>query len=152
MVNTECSTDSRKATLGPVIAEDEAAPLCEATPLCHGLLTVAQSRDRGTTGTYTRKRPAVASLSRWRWFDRVSIGFWLGGATLGTGGCIVGACMPYHHPVGIAISVIWWGIYWGCFGASLGALFGSFTGSHRSRGTTRSPRCWKSTSIVLGRL
>jgi hypothetical protein len=35
--------------------------------------------------------------------------------------------MPYHHPVGIAISVIWWGIYLGCFGASLGALVGLFT-------------------------
>jgi hypothetical protein len=35
--------------------------------------------------------------------------------------------MPYHQPVGIAISVIWWGIYFGCFGASLGALFGSST-------------------------
>jgi hypothetical protein len=35
--------------------------------------------------------------------------------------------MPYHHPVAMSISVIWWGIYLGCFGASLGGLFGSFT-------------------------
>ena len=128
MVNTECSTDSRKPTLVPVTAEDE------ATPLCHGLLTVAPSGDHATTGTCARKRQAVARLSRWRRFDRVSIGFWLGGATLGTGGCILGACMPYHHPVAIAISVTWWGIYLGCFGASLGALFGSFTDKNgRSR-------------------
>jgi hypothetical protein len=31
MVNTECSTDSRKATLVPVMAEDEAAPLWESS-------------------------------------------------------------------------------------------------------------------------
>jgi hypothetical protein len=132
-MNTKCSTESPKAPLVPVVAEDEAAPLCEATPLCHGL-NVARSRDRATTGgdraatgTSTRKRQAVARLSRWRRFDRVSIGFWLGGAVLGTAGCILGACMPYHHPVGVAISVIWWGIYFGCFGASLGALVGLFT-------------------------
>jgi hypothetical protein len=121
MVNTECSTDSRKPTLVPVTAEDEATPLCHGSP-DRGTV----SGDRATTGsaptdTCARKRQAVAGLSRWRRFDRVSIGFWLGGATLGTGGCILGACMPYHHPVGIAISVIWWGIYLGCFGASLGA-------------------------------
>jgi hypothetical protein len=39
-------------------------------------------------------------------------------------GCILGACMPYHHPVGVAVSVIWWGIYCGCLGASIGSLVG----------------------------
>jgi hypothetical protein len=112
MVNTEYSTDSRKPTLVPLIAENEA-----------------------WTGTIRAgTRPAVASPSRR--FDRVSIGFWLGGATLGTGGCILGGCMPYHHPVAIAISVIWWGIYIGCFGASLGGLFGLFTHCAPSSGRT----------------
>jgi hypothetical protein len=32
--------------------------------------------------------------------------------------------MPYRHPVGVTISLLWWGIYLGCFGASIGALLG----------------------------
>jgi hypothetical protein len=57
----------------------------------------------------------------------VTIGFWLGGAGMGTGGCLLGALMPYHHPVAVAISVLWWGIYFGFFGASVGALVGVLT-------------------------
>jgi hypothetical protein len=51
-----------------------------------------------------------------------TIGFWLGGAVFGIGGCVLGVCMPYHHPVAVVISTLWWGIYLGCFGASVGAL------------------------------
>jgi hypothetical protein len=57
-----------------------------------------------------------------RWFDRVAIGFWLGGIVLGTAGCVLGASLSYHHPVARVISVLWWGIYLGCLGASIGAL------------------------------
>jgi hypothetical protein len=32
--------------------------------------------------------------------------------------------MPYHHPVAVAISVVWWGLFWGGFGTWLGALAG----------------------------
>jgi hypothetical protein len=60
-------------------------------------------------------------------FSPVTIGFWLGGAGLGTGGCLLGALMPYHHPVAVAVSVLWWGIYFGSFGASVGALVGLLT-------------------------
>jgi hypothetical protein len=112
-VNTESFTESRKATLVPVIAETDA----------------------GTGTTRAEARRVVATPSRR--FNRVSLGFWLGGATLGTGGCILGACMPYHHPVALAISVIWWGIYLGCFGASLGALLGLFTQGAPSSGRTQ---------------
>jgi hypothetical protein len=59
-----------------------------------------------------------------RRFDRIILGFWLGGVLLGTAGCVLGACMPYHHPVARVISVLWWGIYCGCLGASVGALPG----------------------------
>jgi hypothetical protein len=59
-----------------------------------------------------------------RRFDRVAIGFWLGGVALGTGGCILGACMHSRHPVGVTAGLVWWGIYLGCFGASIGALLG----------------------------
>jgi hypothetical protein len=52
----------------------------------------------------------------------LTIGFWLSGGLLGPGGCILGVCMPYHHPVAVVISVLWWGIYLGCLGASVGAL------------------------------
>ena len=81
------------------------------------------------------RNPSPSSLEAWqgavrspnvrlrRRFDR-TIGFWLGGALLGVGGCILGSCMPYRHPVAVTISVLWWGIYLGCFGASLGALLG----------------------------
>jgi hypothetical protein len=58
---------------------------------------------------------------------RHTIGFWLGGGLLGTGGCVLGVCMPYHHPVAVMISALWWGIYLGCFGASVGALIALFT-------------------------
>jgi len=68
-----------------------------------------------------RGHPAAGRLRRR--FDR-TIGFWLGGALLGVGGCILGVCMPYRHPVAVTISVLWWGIYLGCFGASIGALLG----------------------------
>jgi anti-anti-sigma factor len=60
-------------------------------------------------------------------FSPRTIGFWLGGGLLGTGGCILGVCMPYHHPVALVISALWWGIYFGCFGASVGALIGCLT-------------------------
>ena len=62
-----------------------------------------------------------------RRFNRVTLGFWLGGLVLGTGGCILGACQPYRHAVAVTISVLWWGIYFGCFGASIGALVGLWT-------------------------
>ena len=71
-------------------------------------------------------RPPREHLAAGRWrrrFDR-TIGFWLGGALLGVGGCILGIGMPYRHPVAVTISVLWWGIYLGCFGASIGALLG----------------------------
>jgi hypothetical protein len=65
---------------------------------------------------------ALGSLAHTGWFSPVTIGFWLGGAGLGTGGCLLGALMPYRHPAAVAISVLWWGLYFGCFGASVGAL------------------------------
>ena len=58
-----------------------------------------------------------------RRFNR-TIGFWLAGLSLGAVGCLVGASMPYQHPVGVAVSVVWWGIYFGCLGMNLGALVG----------------------------
>ena len=57
---------------------------------------------------------------------RSTIGFWVGGGLLGTGGCILGVCMPYHHPVAVVISALWWGIYLGCLGGSVGALIAMF--------------------------
>jgi hypothetical protein len=74
--------------------------------------------------------PQPFDFSRRR-FDRVGIGFWLGGIALGTVGFIVGACMPYRHPAGVTISVLWWGIYLGCFGASIGAGIGCLFGLWR---------------------
>ena len=72
-----------------------------------------------------------------RRFDRV-IGLTLGGIVLGTGGCILGASMPYRHPVGITISMLWWGIYFGCLGVWLGAVLGASVERIRSRLSERS--------------
>jgi hypothetical protein len=69
------------------------------------------------------KAQAPTKLFRRR-FDRVTLGLSLGGVVLGTAGCIIGACMPYRHPVAVTLSVLWWGIYLGCLGAALGALLG----------------------------
>jgi hypothetical protein len=60
-------------------------------------------------------------------FDRATIGLILGGLLLGAAGCILGAVMPYRHPVAVSMSMIWWGFYCGCFGASVGALIGLLT-------------------------
>jgi hypothetical protein len=75
------------------------------------------SRDSQAVSAGTRHEPR-------RRFRPAVVGFWLGGLALTAGGCILGACMPYRHPVAVAISVLWWGIYLGFFGASVGALLG----------------------------
>jgi hypothetical protein len=67
---------------------------------------------------------ALGSLVHTDRLSPVTIGFWLGAAGMGTGGCLMGALMAYRHPVAVAISVLWWGIYFGAFGASIGALLG----------------------------
>jgi hypothetical protein len=56
-------------------------------------------------------------------FDRVS-GFLVGGIVLGTTGAVLGACLPYAHPVASILSALWWAVYFGCFGANIGALLG----------------------------
>jgi len=117
MVNKERSKDNQKPTLVPVIAKDEV-------------------RNRAA---WVGGRQTVASLSRWRRFNRATIGFWLAGATSGIAGSIFGACMHYHHPAAIVISMIWWGIYLGCLGASIGALFGMFTTCNPRSGGTKAP-------------
>ena len=72
--------------------------------------------------------------------DRVAIGLFLGGVVLGTAGCILGACMPYRHPVGVTISILWWGIYLGCLGASIGAGIGGLVGLLWDRTPVSTPR------------
>jgi hypothetical protein len=65
--------------------------------------------------------------ARRRRLARRAIGFWLGGGLLGTAGCILGVCMPYHHLVAVVISALWWGIYLGCLGGSVGGLIALLT-------------------------
>ena len=68
--------------------------------------------------------PALRSLANPGRFSPVTIGFWLGAAGMAVGGCLLGALMPYCHPVAVTMSVLWWGLYFGCFGASVGAIVG----------------------------
>jgi anti-anti-sigma factor len=75
-----------------------------------------------------------------RRFNWVAVGFWLGGLALGTAGCVLGACMPYRHPVGVALSVFWWGVYLGCLGASIGAGAGGLFGPLWDRSPASAPR------------
>ena len=77
------------------------------------------------------------NATRSPWVARPTVGFWLGGGLLGTGGLILGACMPYQHPVGVVISALWWGIYLGCLGASVGALIGMCTEHAPARASGR---------------
>jgi hypothetical protein len=72
---------------------------------------------------HPHERKPAAKACRRR-LKPVTVGFWLGGLVLGTAGVVVGARMPYHHPVAVTISILWWGTYLGCFGAGLGGLFG----------------------------
>jgi hypothetical protein len=89
------------------------------------MVQALQSRDRHVPVVLpiTEERRTPPGAGRRFRFNR-TIGFWLGGFALGTAGCLLGACMPYHHPVAVTISVLWWGIYLGCFGASIGVLLG----------------------------
>jgi hypothetical protein len=32
--------------------------------------------------------------------------------------------MPYHHPVAVSLSVVWWGVFCGCSGGIAVALLG----------------------------
>jgi len=56
-------------------------------------------------------------------FDH-TIGFRLGALIRGKVGCVLGASAPYHHPVAVTLSTLWWGTYLACFGASVGAQLG----------------------------
>src|SRR5262249_10696269 len=70
---------------------------------------------------------ALSKLVHTRRFRPATLGFWLGAVGMGAGGCLMGALMPYCHPVAMALSVLWWGTYFGVFGASVGALVGFLT-------------------------
>jgi hypothetical protein len=89
--------------------------------------TSAGGKAKQHRGAEKPREQAPGSLVHTGRFSPVTIGFWLGGAGMGTGGCLLGALMPYRHPVAVAVSVLWWGIYLGCFGASVGALIALFT-------------------------
>src|SRR5262245_61505568 len=103
------------------------------------------------------KEPALASLLHTRRFSPVTIGFWLGGAGMGIGGCLMGALMPYRHPVAAALSVLWWGVYIGCYGASIGALVGVFADRaptwppRTSAGARKAPTESEQTDDIPGR-
>jgi hypothetical protein len=82
---------------------------------------------RTVTCSPVRERTGQQRRALHQRFGRVTLGFWLGGLALGTVGGIVGAAMPYSHPIARAVSALWWGIYCGCLGASLGAILGIYT-------------------------
>jgi hypothetical protein len=101
MARTPCLTDLRNRPPSPITSGNGEWQRAESPP---------------------RERPAANP--RRRRFARDTLGFWLGGILLGVGGCLYGASRPYQYPVGVAVSVLWWGIYCGALGASIGALVG----------------------------
>jgi hypothetical protein len=124
---------------------------------CSTSSTVSAGKAEQPRTSCAPKEPALASLVHTRRFSPVTIGFWLGGAGMGIGGCLLGALMPYRHPVAVALSVLWWGIYFGCFGASIGALVGVFADpaptwpSQASAGAGTAPTESEQTDGIPGR-
>jgi hypothetical protein len=92
---------------------------------------------QSTIRPYNRRTAAEPDHHR---FSRVAIGFWLGGLTLAVAGCTLGACTPYRHPVGVTISILWWGTYLGCLGASIGAGIAGLFGLWWDRTPASPPR------------
>jgi hypothetical protein len=82
-----------------------------------------QLTDRHRITAGNQARPRLRSRLR---IDR-TIGFWLGGFVLGIAGSILGVCLPYHNPVAVTISALWWGVYLGCLGASIGGILGAWS-------------------------
>jgi hypothetical protein len=83
-------------------------------------------------------RPTVLRAIR-RQFDPLTIGFLVGGVTFAMGGCIFGVYLPYHNPVGVNISMLWWSIFLGIVGAYVGACVGQFFGIWEDRAASPSP-------------
>jgi hypothetical protein len=101
------------------LLEDRAPPT--------GTFQPAGEKAKAHRGFSAPREQALGSLVQPGRFSPLTIGFWLGGAGMGMGGCLLGALMAYGHPVAVAVSVLWWGLYFGCFGASVGALVGALT-------------------------
>jgi hypothetical protein len=78
----------------------------------------------------TNIRLIVAVPARRR-IDPILLGLLLGGSCLGAFGSVIALAYSYRHPVGLVVSVIWWGICFGALGASLGALPGLLTQRRR---------------------
>src|SRR5262245_34576297 len=75
-----------------------------------------RSRATALTAAAAAPPPAPAGI------DRSAVGFWVGGLGLGVAGCVVGACLPYRHPVAVLCSALWWGVFLGCGGGSIVSL------------------------------
>jgi hypothetical protein len=99
MTRTPCLTDLRKSSSSPTTAGNAG----------------------GQRSARLHQQPMTAISCRRR-INRVTLGFWVGGAISAAGGCLFAASMPYQYAVGVTVSVLWWGIYCGCTGASLSAL------------------------------
>jgi hypothetical protein len=97
---------------------------------------IAENEPRTGHSRARTKRTVTSPRRRFHW---TTIGYWLGGIAFATAGGILGVCMPYHHPVAIAMSAIWWGIYVGVFGASVGGLLGLLLDRDPSSGRTAPP-------------
>ena len=91
-------------------------------------------------GISAPREHVLGSLVHTGRFSPVTIGFWLGGVGLGTGGCLLGALMPYRHPAAVALSVLWWASTSDALGASVGALVGVLTDRAPPRPAVRRER------------
>jgi hypothetical protein len=97
-----------------------------STDLCNSLPPATPGNgDRDATARPHSPKPVDVARRR---LNR-ELGALIGGLIFLGGGCLLGASMPYEHPVGVAVSILWWGIYAGCFGLCVGALLGLWADS-----------------------
>ena len=135
----ECKLGARSCAMTEAL-EDPAPPISTFQP--------AGAKATPHRGLSAPTEQTLGSLVHPGRFGPVTIGFWLGGVGMGTGGCLLGALMPHHCLVGVAVGVLWWGLYFGCFGASVGALVGVLT----DRAPPRPSATWERAAEVATEL
>jgi hypothetical protein len=92
---------------------------------CEGTAEVGPEQQRGESAAETAPTESSAARDATDFVcrsDRSALAFRIGVVVLGAAGLLLGACMPYSHPVALSISVLWWSVFLGCLGGSLAVV------------------------------